>query len=59
MNKICCEAEAAMYHRQFFNEMRQLVKSPVAIPETVAIAAVDASFKQTCAAIICMTHTGE
>lgn len=59
MHKICCEAEAAMYHRQFFNEMRQLVETPVSIPETVAIAAVDASFKQNCAAIICMSHTGE
>lgn len=59
MHKICCEAEAAMYHRQFFNEIRQLVETPASIPETVAIAAVDASFKQNCAAIICMTHTGE
>lgn len=57
MHKICCEAEAAIYHRQFFNDIRQLIENPP-VGETIAMAAVDASFKQKCSAIICMSHTG-
>lgn len=58
MNKICLEAEAAMFHRVMYNELRDLTRTPTPTTTTTAIAAVDASFSQNCAAIICLTTTG-
>ena len=58
MSKICLEAEAAMFHRVIYNELRDLTPTPTPTTTTTAIAAVDASFSQNCAAIICLTTTG-
>ena len=58
MSKICLEAEAAMFHRVVYNELRDLTPTPTPTTTTTSIAAVDASFSQNCAAIICLTTTG-
>ncbi|XP_034032137.1 pyruvate kinase M1/2b [Thalassophryne amazonica] len=52
------EAEAAMFHRQMFEELRRtthLTRDPT---ETVAIGTVEASFKCCASAIIVLTKTG-
>ncbi len=58
MSKICLEAEAAMFHRVVFDELRLLTPKPTTTVQTTAIAAVDASFQQSAAAIITLTTTG-
>ncbi|XP_035011883.1 pyruvate kinase PKM isoform X1 [Hippoglossus stenolepis] len=55
---IAREAEAAMYHRQMFEELRRtshLTRDPT---ESVAIGAVEASFKCCASAIIVLTKSG-
>uniref|UniRef100_A0A8C4F4K6 Pyruvate kinase n=1 Tax=Dicentrarchus labrax TaxID=13489 RepID=A0A8C4F4K6_DICLA len=55
---IAREAEAAMFHRQMFEELRRtshLTRDPT---ETVAIGAVEASFKCCASAIIVLTKSG-
>ncbi|KAG7324044.1 hypothetical protein KOW79_012060 [Hemibagrus wyckioides] len=55
---IAREAEAAMYHRQLFEELRRtthLTRDPC---ESVAIGAVEASFKCCASAIIVLTKSG-
>ncbi|KAK5927835.1 hypothetical protein CgunFtcFv8_012950 [Champsocephalus gunnari] len=57
-HKIAREAEAAMFHRQMFEELRRtthLTRDPT---ETVAIGAVEASFKCCASAIIVLTKSG-
>merc|ERR1712212_54132 len=57
-HKIAREAEAAMFHRQMFEELRRtshLTRDPT---ESVAIGAVEASFKCCASAIICLTKSG-
>ncbi|XP_003382927.1 PREDICTED: pyruvate kinase PKM-like [Amphimedon queenslandica] len=58
MHRICCEAESAMFHRVVFDELRLLTPKPTETLTTTAIAAVDAAFSQSAAAIICLTTTG-
>ena len=58
MSKVCREAEAAMFHRVVFDELRHLTQKPTPTVTTAAIAAVDASFQQNAAAIITLTTTG-
>ena len=58
MSKVCLEAEAAMFHRVVFDELRHLTPKPTLTVTTTAIAAVDASFRQNAAAIITLTTTG-
>ena len=58
MDKVCLEAEAAMSHHVMYNELCGLTSTPTSTTTTTAIAAVDASFSQNCAAIICLTTTG-
>ena len=58
MSKVCREAEAAMFHRVVFDELRHLTPKPTPTVTTAAIAAVDASFQQNAAAIITLTTTG-
>lgn len=58
MHKICLEAEAAMFHKVLFDELRASTPTPTMTAETCAIAAVDASFKQCATAIIVLTTTG-
>ncbi|KAG9341916.1 hypothetical protein JZ751_018233 [Albula glossodonta] len=57
-HKIAREAEAAMFHRQLFEELRRtthLTRDPT---EAVAIGAVESSFKCCASAIIVLTKTG-
>jgi pyruvate kinase len=58
MSKIALEAEAALFHRNRFDELRRLTPKPTTTVQTTAIAAVDASFAQNAAAIITLTTTG-
>ena len=58
MRKICCESEAAIFHRVVFDELRLLTPTPTETVVTTAIAAVDAAFSQNAAAILCLTTTG-
>jgi len=59
MSSVCFEAEAAMFHRVMYHELRDLTPTPTPTTTTTAIAAVDASFSQNCVAIICLTTTGK
>ncbi|XP_063052639.1 pyruvate kinase PKM-like [Engraulis encrasicolus] len=57
-HRIAREAEAAMFHRQLFEELRRtshLTRDPT---EAVAIGAVEASFKCCASAIIVLTKSG-
>ncbi|KAL2093397.1 hypothetical protein ACEWY4_010709 [Coilia grayii] len=57
-HQIAREAEAAMFHRQLFEELRRtshLTRDPT---EAVAIGAVEASFKSCANAIIVLTKSG-
>uniref|UniRef100_A0A8C5G5H2 Pyruvate kinase n=1 Tax=Gouania willdenowi TaxID=441366 RepID=A0A8C5G5H2_GOUWI len=57
-HRIAREAEAAMFYRQMFEELRRtshLTRDPT---ETVAIGTVEASFKCCASAIIVLTKTG-
>ncbi|CAL8375779.1 unnamed protein product [Arctogadus glacialis] len=57
-HKIAREAEAAMYHRQMFEELRRtshLTRDPT---EAIAIGTVEASFKCCASAIVVLTKTG-
>uniref|UniRef100_A0A668TNR6 Pyruvate kinase n=1 Tax=Oreochromis aureus TaxID=47969 RepID=A0A668TNR6_OREAU len=55
---IAREAEAAMFHRQVFEELRRLSHLTRDPTESVAIGAVEASFKCCASAIIVLTKTG-
>lgn len=59
----CClqiarEAEAAVYHRQLFEELRRAAPLSRDLTEVTAIGAVEAAFKCCAAAIIVLTKTG-
>lgn len=56
--QIAREAEAAMFHRQLFEELRRSTKLSQDPSEAVAIGAVESSFKCCASAIIILTKTG-
>ncbi|OWF38672.1 pyruvate kinase PKM-like isoform X2 [Mizuhopecten yessoensis] len=58
MHKICREAESAVYTSQYFEEIRKDNAQNFEVTNTVAIAAVEASFHCNAAAIIVITTTG-
>ncbi|XP_054995338.1 pyruvate kinase PKLR isoform X2 [Sorex araneus] len=55
---IAREAEAAVYHRQLFEELRRAAPLSRDLAEVTAIGAVEAAFKCCAAAIIVLTKTG-
>ncbi|XP_053356133.1 pyruvate kinase PKM isoform X1 [Clarias gariepinus] len=55
---IAREAEAAMFHRQLFEELRRSAKLSHDPSEAVAIGAVEASFKCCASALIILTKSG-
>ncbi|XP_048112551.1 pyruvate kinase PKM-like [Alosa alosa] len=57
-HNIAREAEAAMFHRQLFEELRRVTHLTRDPTETVAIGAVEASFKCCANAIIVLTKSG-
>ncbi|XP_026492826.1 pyruvate kinase-like isoform X2 [Vanessa tameamea] len=58
MANICKEAEAAIWHKQLFNDLAQQVKAPIEPAHSVAIAAVEASTKCMASAIVVITTSG-
>ncbi|KAJ8252481.1 hypothetical protein COCON_G00217930 [Conger conger] len=56
--QIAREAEAAMFHRQLFEELRRTTHLTRDPSEAVAIGAVESSFKCCASAIIVLTKTG-
>lgn len=56
--QIAREAEAAVYHRQLFEELRRAAPLSRDPTEVTAIGAVEASFKCCASAIIVLTKTG-
>lgn len=58
MHSIACEAEAAIHHRQLFDELRTLTPLPTENTRTVALAAVEASITCFASAIITLTMSG-
>ncbi|XP_015118194.1 pyruvate kinase [Diachasma alloeum] len=58
MANICKEAEAAIWHRQLFNDLESKAIPPIDATHAVAIAAVEASAKCCATAIIVITTSG-
>lgn len=58
MARIAREAESAIYHRQLFEELRQLTPRPTDMGHTTACAAVEAATNCMAGAIIVLTSTG-
>eukprot|EP00121_Abeoforma_whisleri_P015601 Awhi_evm1s14361 len=58
MGKTCIEAESAFYYRTAFDDLRATKSHFGSTSETIALAAVEASFEQKLAGIIVLTTTG-
>uniref|UniRef100_A0A0K0FGL3 Pyruvate kinase n=1 Tax=Strongyloides venezuelensis TaxID=75913 RepID=A0A0K0FGL3_STRVS len=58
MHYICKEAEAAVYHSKFFEELLINTPKPTPMTHTIAIASVSAAVSCKAAAILILTHTG-
>jgi pyruvate kinase len=58
MDEICCEAEQAIWNDSLFRELVKLTPQPTSTTETVAAAAVNASFQQNIAAIVVLSTSG-
>jgi len=58
MARICREAETARHSYQHFLQITQALKKPLAIPDTVALTAVQSCFEQHSQAIIVLTNSG-
>jgi len=58
MHHICREAEAAVYHLKFFEEMQRVTPKPTDTSHTIAIAATSAAVSCHATAIIMITTTG-
>ncbi|KAK9504144.1 hypothetical protein O3M35_010542 [Rhynocoris fuscipes] len=58
MANICKEAEAAIWHKQLFEELVSMAVPPIDATHSIAIAAVEASAKALAAAILVITTTG-
>eukprot|EP01135_Chromosphaera_perkinsii_P008850 Nk52_evm45s1485 gene=Nk52_evmTU45s1485 len=58
MDKVCREAESAVFYRPLFNELRDVSHEPTSTNETLASSAVNAALEQHAGAIIVLTTTG-
>lgn len=58
MDSICKEAESAILHSSFFDEVLMLTPKPTNEAHTIAIAATSAAHNLDAKAIICVTTTG-
>jgi pyruvate kinase len=58
MHHICREAEAAVYHVKYFEEIQRLTPKPLDAAQTVAIAATSAAVSCGASAILLTTTTG-
>ncbi|CAH1967584.1 unnamed protein product [Acanthoscelides obtectus] len=58
MASIAKEAEAAVWQKQLFTDLTNNAKPPLDVAHTVAISAVEASFKSLASAIIVITTSG-
>ncbi|KYB25941.1 pyruvate kinase isoform X1 [Tribolium castaneum] len=59
MALICKEAEAAVWQKQLFNDLKSQPKVPLDIVQTTAISTVEASMNSLATAIIVVTKTGK
>ncbi|ESO05118.1 hypothetical protein HELRODRAFT_78298 [Helobdella robusta] len=58
MHRIAKEAEAAVYHKQLFEDLRMLTPRPTDVTHTTALAAVEAAINCLAVAIITVTTSG-
>ena len=56
--QIAREAEAAIYHKQLFEELRMLTPRPTDVTHTTALAAVEAAVNCMAACIVVITSSG-
>ncbi|CAM4774898.1 unnamed protein product [Rotaria magnacalcarata] len=58
MHEIAREAEACLFHRELFENLRYFTKPPLDQIQSSAIAAVEAAFRSFASIIIVLTHSG-
>jgi pyruvate kinase len=58
MHEIAREAEACLFHRELFENLRYFTKPPMDQMQSTAIAAVEAAFRSFASIIIVLTHSG-
>jgi len=58
MHEIAREAEACLFHRELFENLRYFTKPPLDQMQSTAIAAVEAAFRSFASIIVVLTHAG-
>lgn len=58
MHEIAREAEACLFHRELFENLRYFTKPPLDQMQSSAIAAVEAAFRSFASLIVVLTHSG-
>lgn len=58
MHEIAREAEACVFHRELFENLRYFTKPPLDQMQSTAIAAVEAAFRSFASIIVVLTHSG-
>ncbi|CAF1217691.1 unnamed protein product [Rotaria sordida] len=59
MHQIAREAEACLFHRELFENLRYFTKPPLDQIQSTAIAAVEAAFRSFASIIVVLTHSGK